>query len=53
MRNKQGSKVNILLVGNKCDLVNERMVTEEMAMKMSKEWGVKFIEASALVNSFS
>ena len=52
VRNKQGSKVNIVLVGNKCDLVNERTVTEETAMKVCKEWNVKFIEASALVNSF-
>jgi GTPase KRas protein len=50
VRNKQGQKVNIVLVGNKCDLVNERKVSEETALGICKQWNVKFIEASALVN---
>ena len=49
VRNKQGQKMNIMMVGNKCDLVNERKVSEDTAFNLSKEWGVKFIEASALV----
>lgn len=51
IRNKQGQKVNILLVGNKCDLVNERKVTEETARNTARTWGVGFIEASALVKN--
>jgi small GTP-binding protein len=51
IRNKQGQKVNIFLVGNKCDLVNERKVSEETARNVSKAWGVGFIEASALVRN--
>ena len=49
IRNKQGQKTNIIVVGNKCDLVDERKVSEEEALKLCRSWGVLFIEASALV----
>ena len=51
VRNKQsqGQKVNIIVVGNKCDLVDMRKVKTEEAQKLCHSWGVLFIEASALV----
>ena len=52
IRNKQGQKPNIIVVGNKCDLVDDRKVSEEVALKLCQSWGVLFIEASALVISY-
>ena len=36
-----------MLVGNKCDLSNEREVTEEEGKKFADEFGMLFFEASA------
>ena len=36
-----------MLVGNKCDLEEERKVTYEEASGMAKEWGCPFLETSA------
>ena len=51
VRNKQSQnqRINVIVVGNKCDLVNERRVSDESARKLCQSWGVSFIEASALV----
>mmetsp|Transcript_13834 Transcript_13834/g.54664 ORF Transcript_13834/g.54664 Transcript_13834/m.54664 type:complete len:159 (+) Transcript_13834:110-586(+) len=35
------------LVGNKCDLEEERVITEEQAMTMAETFGVSYIETSA------
>ena len=38
----------MVLVGNKCDLEGERMVSREKGMSLSKQWGDKpFYETSA------
>ena len=41
--------IKIVLVGNKCDLPNEKMeVSLQEAKELAKKFGVKFISASAL-----
>jgi GTPase SAR1 family protein len=41
-------KVPLVLVGNKCDLEDERMVSREQGMMLSQQWGGKpFYETSA------
>mmetsp|Transcript_62402 Transcript_62402/g.72589 ORF Transcript_62402/g.72589 Transcript_62402/m.72589 type:complete len:209 (-) Transcript_62402:28-654(-) len=40
-------KINKLLIGNKCDLENERQVPYEEGKKKADELGIKFIETSA------
>lgn len=37
-----------LLVGNKCDLDSERQVKKERAWELAQEYGLAFIETSAL-----
>lgn len=38
----------MVLVGNKCDLEDERMVSREQVMKLSQQWGDRpFYETSA------
>ena len=37
----------IMLIGNKCDLSNERKVTEEEGKKLADEFGMLFFETSA------
>ena len=39
--------VPIILVGNKCDLENERQVTKEEANQKATAWKAKYIETSA------
>jgi GTPase SAR1 family protein len=52
-RNKksQNLPINILVVGNKCDLTQERKVSASEARNLCNSWDAKFIEASALVIS--
>ena len=45
---KHNTKVPILLVGNKQDLDKDRKVTNEAAINLAKEWGVEYIETSAI-----
>lgn len=49
MKLKKNPTTSIVLVGNKCDLENKREVSKEEATKLASEWGVGFIETSALV----
>ena len=39
-----------ILVGNKSDLVEERVVDQEMAQKFADEFGIKYFETSAFTN---
>eukprot|EP01018_Ginkgo_biloba_P023607 Gb_37705 [translate_table: standard] len=39
--------VNKLLVGNKCDLTEKRVVDQQMAKSLADEVGIPFLEASA------
>jgi Ras-related protein Rab-27A len=36
-----------ILVGNKCELENERQVRKEQAMELAQEYGFAYIEVSA------
>ncbi|KAG2215980.1 hypothetical protein INT46_007040 [Mucor plumbeus] len=48
LRVKGTENVPMVLVGNKCDLENERMVSREKGMALSQQWGGKpFYETSA------
>eukprot|EP00771_Trimastix_marina_P001186 gnl/Trimastix_PCT/224.p2 GENE.gnl/Trimastix_PCT/224~~gnl/Trimastix_PCT/224.p2 ORF type:complete len:215 (-),score=45.98 gnl/Trimastix_PCT/224:116-673(-) len=42
--------VPIVLVGNKCDLEDQRAVSREEAETLAKEWGAAFFESSAKDN---
>ena len=39
--------VNKILVGNKCDMLDEKVVSTEEGQKLAKEFGVDFFECSA------
>ncbi len=45
----QKDQIGIVLVGNKCD-VDNREVTKEEGDSLSKEFGLKYFETSALNN---
>ncbi|KAI8640897.1 ras related protein 1b [Parasitella parasitica] len=48
LRVKGTENVPMVLVGNKCDLENERVVSREKGMALSQQWGGKpFYETSA------
>ena len=42
--------VNKILVGNKCDLLDQKVVDDEAARALAAEYGIKFMEASAKSN---
>eukprot|EP01111_Echinosteliopsis_oligospora_P008471 TRINITY_DN2416_c0_g1_i1.p1 TRINITY_DN2416_c0_g1~~TRINITY_DN2416_c0_g1_i1.p1 ORF type:complete len:196 (-),score=39.60 TRINITY_DN2416_c0_g1_i1:88-675(-) len=42
--------VPVIVVGNKCDLENERCVSSDDGLKTAERWGASFIEASAKTN---
>ena len=46
-RVKGGFSSPIMLVGNKCDMEEERSVTTQDGEKLAEEWGCKFHETSA------
>ncbi|KAI9019478.1 ras related protein 1b [Phycomyces nitens] len=47
-RVKNTDNVPMVLVGNKCDLEDDRMVSREQGMRLSQQWGGKpFYETSA------
>jgi GTPase SAR1 family protein len=43
--------INKVLVGNKCDLVKEREVTDQMGQEAAEEYGLEFFETSAMTGS--
>ena len=47
LRTKDTDKVPIVLVGNKCDLEDERQVQHSEGADLAKQWGCKFFETSA------
>jgi len=47
LRVKEVSKVPMVLVGNKCDLNDERIITTEQGDEMAKKFEARFLEASA------
>ena len=42
--------VNKILVGNKCDLTDQKVVDDEQGKALAEEYGIKFMEASAKSN---
>ena len=42
----------IVIVGNKCDLESERVVTNEEATALAKKWGCSNFETSVIVIIF-
>lgn len=47
MKNNSNRDVILVLVGNKCDLVHERMVSREEALKLARDYDMLYIETSA------
>ncbi|KAK9762907.1 RAS2 protein [Basidiobolus ranarum] len=47
IRVKDTDRVPIMLVGNKCDKINEREVSKEEGLGMARRLGCEFIETSA------
>lgn len=47
LRVKDTDKVPMCLVGNKCDLEDDRMVPKDTGSKLADQWGVTFLETSA------
>jgi len=47
LRIKDASKVPLVLVGNKCDLTDEREVSKEEGEELAKKFGCPFFESSA------
>lgn len=47
LRIKDSSKVPLVLVGNKCDLADEREVSKEEGEEMARKFGCPFFESSA------
>jgi len=47
LRTKDANKVPIVLVGNKCDLADERQVSTEQGKGLASSWGCPFYETSA------
>jgi GTPase KRas protein len=52
MKLKKGVNCPIVLVGNKCDLERDRVVTESEAKELAKKWGAAYVETSATVIFF-
>ena len=48
LKNNGDSDVCILLIGNKCDLEDERQVTQDDALKKAEQFDIAFLETSAL-----
>lgn len=47
---KGGDNVSIMLVGNKCDLEEDRVVKTEEGKALAQNWGCSFAETSAKVS---
>lgn len=47
LRTKETEKVPMVIVGNKCDLMNERQVTTTEGDTLAKRFGCPFMETSA------
>ena len=47
IKNHNFEKIKVILVGNKCDLNNERKVSIDKGQNLAKLYNIKFFEASA------
>jgi small GTP-binding protein len=50
IKDNTNEKIKIILVGNKCDAINRRVIDKEKAEKLAKDFDLKYIEASAKDN---
>jgi small GTP-binding protein len=50
IKENTSDKVKIVLVGNKCDIENQRKIPTEEGEKLAKEYSLKFFETSAKKN---
>ncbi len=50
IKNNNMEKLPMILVGNKCDLENERQVTKQKAQEYANSIGAHYIECSALTD---
>lgn len=41
------SKIEMILIGNKCDLSDSRVISKERGESLADEYGIKFMETSA------
>jgi len=48
VRVKDTDKVPMVLVGNKCDLTDQRVITSDQGEALAQKFGCRFIEASAM-----
>ena len=48
--NKDKEEIIIYLIGNKIDMIDDRIITKEMAEKQAKELGLKYYEVSCKYN---
>lgn len=53
IRIKDDKKIPIVLVGNKCDLADQRQVDRARAFSIAQQWGCPYYEASARTRSKS
>ncbi len=47
---KANENIQKILIGNKIDLVNNKVVTKSQAKKLSKKYKIKFCEVSVFTN---
>lgn len=47
LRVKDAQKVPMCLVGNKCDLADQRVISTEQGQELAKKWDCTFLETSA------
>lgn len=47
LRVKDTDNVPMVLVGNKCDLEDQRVISEEQGLELARKWNCQFIQASA------
>ncbi len=50
IKENTSEKIQIILVGNKIDAVNRRVIPKEESEKVAKEYGLKYFETSAKEN---
>ncbi|CAF4811958.1 unnamed protein product, partial [Rotaria sp. Silwood2] len=48
--NAYSENVDMILIGNKCDLEKERIITKDRAFEFAQQYQVDYIETSALQN---